>query len=591
MPNYPSVKFEAVAFNLQILAVIFGIITVPLLNLQECLLWFDVTPKAVALFTSVGIGCIGLSLQGNYIQLPRIATLLIGAWTLSALLSTGYSLTPHISLGGSAWRRCGLPTELSLSCFMLLTMATVRYSDLRLRWLLRAVSTVLGATALGVLLQVFDVSGFIGLAPPVDIARPGGFLGAGHAFGCFVPAVVFLVAGHLVVEGATKWGLLAQGSLLLGLVAMWFCGTRATILGLLIGSLALSSMAKGISGRLLKILLLGTAAFFAAVLVWSLAGVNEPIPSLLRWQQVLTDPLGGSRLAIWRDCLTLIEDLPVFGYGIESFPRVFIRVQSAMTTALWPHTFFESPHSLLVDTLLAKGPFGLIILFATTASSFILHHRVDEEHRPLSSCLIASHLAGFGTCLFFSPQIPTLLFTYLPLAVLSACLSSAHGSQRVDDYLHTSASWAYVVVAGIRVLTFGFGVAVLIYGCSLLIWDRQLFITKRAISAGQLTKADEIFRESRLLAPPFVSGEAWYSQELLTGLDSAQSHPLKSSLYYSLNKAVMVEERYAEASILLAALMLTDGRTEEAKRELLCLAIEFPAWQTPRNLLFSINGK
>jgi cytochrome c-type biogenesis protein CcmH/NrfG len=117
------------------------------------------------------------------------------------------------------------------------------------------------------------------------------------------------------------------------------------------------------------------------------------------------------------------------------------------------------------------------------------------------------------------------------------------------------------------------------------VWDGRVHETKVLLDSGEINKAVKAFAQARRIAPPGVAAESWFSRELLRKVNLVTSHDLDQPLYYSLRAAVKREEEFGNASVLLAAKMIADGRREEAGAALRRTILEFPNWELPRRML------
>ena len=346
------------ASSIHVYALLSAVVLVPLGVCPDHLVWFDITPKVTALILMVGLACITIpsSLLDRATERKCATTLIPVAMIAAAVLSATFSRTPFLSLGGSNWRRVGLPTEVSLAVFLVLQTASLRNRPRYSIWCVRASCVALLISSIAVIFDFGGVAPFFGLLESSNAARPGGVLGSGAAFGCYATAPLFLCVTLWLLDGAWLWRRLAIIAGILGFVAILLCGTRAAVLAVFIGLLIAIALLRRRSTRLLVGFCLALAA--AAI------GVAFSGHTLLskRIEQIEQDPWGGTRLYVWADSMGLLSTMPTFGYGLESFPRVYAKIESERTISRWPYTSHESAHNYLLDTLLSKGVLGLAVV-------------------------------------------------------------------------------------------------------------------------------------------------------------------------------------------------------------------------------------
>ena len=134
----------------------------------------------------------------------RYATLLPAAMIGLAILSTVFSQTPFLSLGGSNWRRLGLPAEISLAAFIALQTESVRREPRYSIWCLRASCATLFASSIAVILQAQGAEAILGLGPSHDPVRPGGLFGCRTASAA-TPQPLFLCLTLWLLDHRLLW--------------------------------------------------------------------------------------------------------------------------------------------------------------------------------------------------------------------------------------------------------------------------------------------------------------------------------------------------------------------------------------------------
>lgn len=559
------------AYQVHMVALLGVIVLVPLLNVPEYFLWFDITPKVAALLSMVGLACCyipnELLVSATRRSVPTILSL---GMLMTAIVSTLFSRAPFLSIGGSAWRRLGLPVELAFAVFLLLCTTAARTNPRYALWCLRSVVLTLLLASFAVLLEF---AGAPLLIPPLAMeARPGGVLGSGAAFGTYATAPIFLCWTLRLLDPVSRWRMVATGTGTFASVAVLACGTRSAALGILLGALVCLTFLK----RRLRLNLLRVTATLAATSMIALSAVPA---ARERIDQIGDDPWGATRLDVWADTTALLATLPLFGYGLEVFPRIYPAVESEQTAGAWPDTWHESTHNYLLDTVLAKGVFGLAVAIACSVSAFCCYFQIPETARGPYAFALAAHVACLTSCMFFTPQLPTLLSLYLPVSVLWSATKAP------DPISSTNGRPLLPASRVLPILVRSLGALLLAYVACLLLWDRQVYRTKMLVEAGKIDDAVTVFMRAREIAPPGVSAEMWFSRELLANVNALTMHRLRTVLDESLRSAIAHDEEFGNAYMLLAARMIMDGRRPEATSLLLEAGANFPQWVLPKQLL------
>jgi O-antigen ligase len=575
---------ESWASSMHVYALLCAVVVVPLANYPDHLLWFDITPKVAALILTVGLACVTIqsdhldhAIGGKY-----AATAIPLAMIAIAVLSTAFSRTPVLSLGGSNWRRVGLPAEISLAVFIILQTEALRNKPRYVIWCLRASCVALLISSIAVLLEFEGAAPLLGLRESPNVARPGGVLGSGAAFGCYATAPLFLCAALWMMDQAWFWRRIATLAGILGFVAILVSGTRAAVLAVFVGLLVSVALMKQRSTRLIV-----GVCFTLATAAVGLA-FSDHTPFSKRLEQIDVDPWGSTRLYVWGDSLGLLSAMPTFGYGLESFPRIYPTIQTEQTALRWPGAFHESAHSYLIDTVLSKGVIGIAIVLALSVSAFITFRQLPTETKPPYVFCVAGHVACLSSCVFFTPQLPTLLYMYLPVCLLWATRADRGRTLQVAAEDLIVASPPRISVSR-TLLVRCLGTVFLVYAAYLVMWDSHVYEAKVLFDSGQINAAVDQFVRARRIAPPGVTAEGWFARELIRSIQRSPSQSLDPLLYESLNISIQHEEEFENSTVLLAAKMISDGRTHEAESVLRQAAHAYPNWPIPRSIFSTLE--
>ena len=134
----------------------------------------------------------------------------------------------------------------------------------------------------------------------------------------------------------------------------------------------------------------------------------------------------GTRLAIWRDSLDMIQDFPLFGVGLGAWPDLFPRYRRAP----WSDMFIREAHNDYVELLAETGclGFGLLAWFFWRIGKELLQRfrTVAPETVPVFAALVAAlGSMAFHEFFDFSLQIPANAFLFSLFLGLALRLAGA----------------------------------------------------------------------------------------------------------------------------------------------------------------------
>ena len=338
----------------------------------------------------------------------------VGRTVGRAALATILSSHRALSLNGSSWRRYGLSSKTGLLLFVLLAAGWLVAEQDNVRLLLRAITVSGGLASLYGIAQYF---GWDPLLPskayqagegPFTIVRPPGTLGHADYFAAWLVVVTFfgLALARLESDAGGGGGL---GVSMLSIIAIVLSGTRAAMLGLVVGAVVLiflrppaDSIARGDdrcrgSG--------GCAIFW-----WSPGGTKLRARCTGQWRT----SRGGTRMLLWRDSLGMAAHRPVWGFGPETFATEFPRYESKELARAYPAFFSESPHNVFLDALTTRGAGGLLLLMGFCVLAIWAAKR---RSRPELAAALAASLVCQQFTVFV---VATSLYFYLLIAMLVA---------------------------------------------------------------------------------------------------------------------------------------------------------------------------
>src|SRR5260370_23560542 len=249
---------------------------IPLVITPGLLSYFDITPKiAILLFgVSLTLLCRHENERNLRVLLSTRAgqwfARLLGATWLAAAIATAFSLHPALSLNGGNWRRFGLISQSAMLLFTLFAVAWLAADAKNILTLLRT------TCASGALASVYGISQYFGWDPLLPakayqagegaftIVRPPGTLGHADYFAAWLVVIAFFSIALARLE-EKRWGKILAGVVCaLAITAIVLSGTRAALLGLIVGG-ALLAVVERRRNRTLA-LTIGLASLAAAAL-------------------------------------------------------------------------------------------------------------------------------------------------------------------------------------------------------------------------------------------------------------------------------------------------------------------------------------
>jgi tetratricopeptide (TPR) repeat protein len=495
---------------------------IPLVIAPGWFFYFDVTPKVMMLLWGTAAAAVWWTWTGGAAGFYRASRATrwfvwaMGGMAVSLVVSTAASVNPALSVGGSSWRYWGLVTQLAAMGFACIVAAHCAGQPARLRPLLRAIA------ASGLIVAVYTCAQYFGWDPLLDargyhvgegiwaIVRPPATLGHADYAANWLLFVVFAAASLTAQEQQTGWKWLAWTTVAAGAVAIILSGTRAAMIGLAAGAVFL------ILWRGLRVTrrLAGVAlAIITAAALFYVSPGGEKLRARVHW--ALEEPAGGARLLLWRDSLRMAGARWVTGFGPETYIGSFARYQSADLGRTYPDFYHESPHNILLDTLVAQGVAGPALLLALAASGFAAAMASRRNARNGAAGALAAGLAAMTISAQFTCfTVPTALAYYVTIAMLV--------SLSVPSVLTPSPAgrrWPWVAMAAI-----GAGVWVL-FGVRLWMAESNLVAVRRDLDAGQVGEAANRYEEYERWRWPGASADLWYSRRLAQ-ISGSHSEPL-----------------------------------------------------------------
>lgn len=549
---------------------------VVLLILPGWSLFFDVTPKVVVAMAGAAVVLvlprkIPAPLPPRLKWFGLLAALQAGV----ILLATVFSTHRGMSVLGSTWRRNGLFAELAVLILAVATAAHIATGSPQLRIFLRI--TVLAALPAAIygIAQYFGIDPWIPAAGyhagegPFTIVRPPSTLGHAAYFATYLLFPVFGGVALASSETSRAWKTTALVASILAVFAILLSGTRAALVGLLLGALFVAARqrldwkrpagaSKWIAGALAMLALL--AGFYVS-----------PAGSALRarahWSR--EDPLGGARLLLWRDTLRMARERWLSGYGPESFTVEFPRHQSIELARAYPDFYHESPHNIFLDALISEGVPGLLALAAIAGFGLMM------AQGPMGGAFVAI----LASQQFSAFTLPTELYFFLCLAILAGG-SAARRAVAPRAAMERVRRWRWVLAApfacfGLYLAT---GDSLLASARRALDQDNPELAARYVADARSWSATADIYFSRRFLEAKAGQSAMDCAKRAPSTADDRQNALVNLAAFYavqddapavesSLREAIAAAPNWFKPHFLLAQVLAREGRAVEAEAE------------------------
>ncbi len=380
---------------------------VPLVIAPASFIFPFVVPK-ILLFRSLVVlsaGCYVLLLIINWREYkPKFTALnlVLLSFLFSFFLSTVFGVDPYHSFWDNHERMLGLFTILHYIIYYFVSSAIFKnWKD----W----------QTALKVFMfagSIVMLIGFIQIQNPNFLMNQGSDRVAStlgnsiyvSGYGLFMLFTSLLL---FFKEKNKNWRWMEAVSAVLGLMGIFFGGSRGAILGLLIGLFCMAAIYGFTSKenpRVKKILLYGLVSavlLFGLAFIFRTSKLVSNIPALGRlFSTSISELTGGPRLIAWKIAVDSWKERPVFGWGPNNFFYAFNKYYNPRSLEFgYGETWFDSAHNIILNTLTVQGVFGVIIylgIFVIAILTLLNLYRtgkIDKHWFAVGGSFLVAHLA------------------------------------------------------------------------------------------------------------------------------------------------------------------------------------------------------
>ncbi|XOU94278.1 MAG: O-antigen ligase family protein [Candidatus Kerfeldbacteria bacterium] len=279
-------------------------------------------------------------------------------------------------------------------------------------WALGALTVLVGYVTMLQYLNIISIPGDYGLEIP---KRATSFFPFPTAVGKLIGPIVALFIGIWMVNSKlfikslwefVKNNLFLAGGVLFGMMGLIFSFSRGALLGVLVAILFISFFSKWKKWILLSIGLL----IIVSLLI---TPIRNNVTDVFNAKDTSTDV----RLVMWKGAVRIIEDNPILGTGLASFPIVYEDYKEASHVE-----YFPNPDHFILSIWIEMGLAGLILFSWIIIKYFRSLCLVLKNNKPLAVGLMAAMIAllihGFFDTPYFKNDLAIIFWVLIGLTVV-----------------------------------------------------------------------------------------------------------------------------------------------------------------------------
>ncbi|MDD5040197.1 MAG: O-antigen ligase family protein [Patescibacteria group bacterium] len=348
-------------------------------------------------------------------------------WLAVAFVAVGVLamfVSPSLRAAAGLWKAYIVEPVLFFMVFV--NVIRTREQVQQVLWGLGATAVVIGFIAMLQYLNIVSIPSGYGLETP---RRATSVYPFPTAVGKYVGPIVALFLGILITRGVGKikplWEFIQRNVFGLGVVAFGGIGLLFSMSrGALIGVFAAAVMASFFSKRRWQIL-----AMLACIIVvaFAIPQTRDNILGVFSATDVSTDV----HLVMWKGAWRIIEDNPILGTGLASFPIVYDQYKEASHTE-----YFPNPDHLILSLWIEMGLAGLVVFVLIVVQFFRKAAALVKFERAHTVGLMAAIVAILAHGFFDTPYFKNdLAIEFWVLAGVLVVLDrlSARAAPAVDE--------------------------------------------------------------------------------------------------------------------------------------------------------------
>jgi O-antigen ligase len=185
----------------------------------------------------------------------------------------------------------------------------------------------------------------------------------------------------------------------LNLIALFYSGTRGTLIGLIVGGIVtLGIIAWHKKGHMRKVFagtILVGAVLVGSVFVFKNTTFIKSSPTLARVASISpTDLTTMSRLSVWKISYQAWVEHPVLGYGQDNFGYIYAR--KFLPEKMWNlEPWYDRSHDVFFDWLVAAGLLGLLAYLSLYVVAFSRMWHTDSQMPLEEKAILTGVIAGY----------------------------------------------------------------------------------------------------------------------------------------------------------------------------------------------------
>ena len=221
--------------------------------------------------------------------------------------------------------------------------------------------------------------------------------------------------------------------IVLNLIALFYSGTRGTMIGLLVGvviTLALIAWhERGKARMIFAGVLIAMFVVVGSIFAFKDSNFIKSSPTLARLSSISpTDLTTSSRLYIWKISYEAWLERPILGYGQDNFSYIFAR--KFIPDKMWNlEPWYDRSHDVFFDWLVAGGILGLLSYLSLYFVALWLMWRRGHDMPLREKAILTGVIAGyFVHNIFVFDNLTSYIMFFALLAYIAMRTNVAHTS-------------------------------------------------------------------------------------------------------------------------------------------------------------------
>jgi O-antigen ligase/tetratricopeptide (TPR) repeat protein len=271
-------------------------------------------------------------------------------------------------------------------------------------------------------------------------------IGNSAYFAIFCLMFVFIYALLWVQKEGTKKVWFYPTLIVLNLIALFYSGTRGTMIGAIVGGLITLALIawyeKGKAKQILITSIVGLVIILSAIFIFKDTALIKNSPTLSRLASISPkDVTTMSRLTIWKISYDAFLERPILGYGQDNFGYIFAR--KFVPEKMWNlEPWYDRSHDVFFDWLVAAGILGLLSYLSLYFVTLWIVWKKDSQMPIRERAIITGAIAGYFVHNIFVFDNLTSYILFIALIAYVVVRSGArqmahHGKSYADNDMMT----------------------------------------------------------------------------------------------------------------------------------------------------------